>query len=117
MVARLDPVANTVSATKPLGSSPTAVASDPRSVWFLTPATNTLKQIDPSTGRVVALVEVGSAASWACRWRGLGLGRERRARSLLQIDPRQAHVVRSIPVAQPLGQVVAGAGSVWVSVP
>jgi ABC-type branched-subunit amino acid transport system substrate-binding protein/DNA-binding beta-propeller fold protein YncE/predicted Ser/Thr protein kinase len=84
-------------------------------VWAINPD-DTLSRIDPETGRLVATIDVGIAAStiaageegvWFLSWEN---------RSLMRLDPRTNRVTERIPLGSHfLSGIAVGGGSVWVT--
>jgi len=114
-VSRIDPATNTVTATVPVGTYPRGVALGGGAVWIANTGANSVSRIDPPTNTVTATVPVGlspggiafgEGAVWVTNWFDGTVSR---------IDPATNTVVATIPVGS-VDSVVAGGGSVWVSV-
>lgn len=138
---RVDPVTGAIvakiGAGDELGSErPCGVAVAKDAVWVTTvsgnlvrinPKTNrfspnagTVTRIDPATGAVVAVIEVGGypqgiAAGFRGVWVASGNPPSGVNGAVTRIDPRTNEAVSVIPVPDVPEYVVAGAGAVWVT--
>ena len=117
-VARINPKTNRV-AGRPVrtGASPQSLAVGGGSLWVANHDAGTVTRIDQASGRVVADIPVpsephrvayGACAAWVGLWHD---------NSVSRIDPATNRVVGSpIPIgAHHAGNLVVGAGSVWVT--
>jgi YVTN family beta-propeller protein len=117
-VARIDPRTNRV-AGRPVrtGASPQSLAVGGGSLWVANHDARTVTRIDPASGKVVADIPVpsephrvawGGGAAWVGNWHD---------NSVSRIDPHTNRVVGSpIPIgSHHAGNLVVGAGSVWVT--
>jgi YVTN family beta-propeller protein len=114
-VSRIDPASNTVVATISVGTEPAGVAVGGGAVWVANSGSASVSRIDPATNAVTATVAVGQGpgrvafgegAVWVTNWDDGSVSR---------IDPASNTVVATIPVGA-VDSIVAGGGSVWVSV-
>ncbi len=128
-VTRIDPAANRVAATVPVGtagSGPAAVASGAGAVWAPVAVPGTLWRVDPDSNRVTARIPLGGplrgdisvsatrGAVWvACC--GRQSGENEQAGTLLRVDPRRQRVVAEIPLAANPTAVAATPDAVWVA--
>lgn len=117
-VARIDPQTNRL-ADRPIrtGASPQSLATGGGSLWVANHDAQTVTRIDQASGKVVANIPVpsephrvayGAGAAWAGNWHD---------NSVSRIDPETNRVVGSpIPIGgHHAGNLVVGAGSVWVT--
>jgi YVTN family beta-propeller protein len=117
-VSRIDPATNKVTATIPAGPAPFGVGVAGGSVWVANGNSDTVSRIDPARNRVVARVRVGYSTSPV---RGLTVGAGsvwvvNGDNSVSRIDPATSRVVATIGVPGCCeGELVAGAGAVWVA--
>jgi virginiamycin B lyase len=114
-VMRINPVANEVVATIPVGRAPSGLAVGAGAVWVSRRSDGTVVRIDPATNRVMATIPVGPAPGavtvaggvvWVALPENGGLGR---------IDPATN---RSTLVRIPrccAGELAAGEGALWVA--
>jgi YVTN family beta-propeller protein len=59
-VTRIDPTLNAVTATTPrLSVDPTRIAAGAGAAWVADAANDSVRRIDPATGRVVRVIPVG----------------------------------------------------------
>jgi YVTN family beta-propeller protein len=117
-VARIDPRTNRlVGRPVRTGASPQSLAVGGGSLWVANHDARTVTRIDPASGKVVADIPVGSephrvaygaGAAWVGNWHD---------NSVSCIDPHTNRVVGApIPIgAHHAGNLVVGAGSVWVT--
>jgi YVTN family beta-propeller protein len=117
-VARIDPRTNLlVGRPVRTGASPQSLAVGGGSLWVANHDARTVTRIDPASGKVVADIPVGSephrvaygaGAAWVGNWHD---------NSVSCIDPHTNRVVGApIPIgAHHAGNLVVGAGSVWVT--
>jgi YVTN family beta-propeller protein len=116
-VARIDPRTNRV-AGRPIrtGASPQSLAVGGGSLWVANHDAGTVTRIDQASGKVVAHIPVpsephrvayGASAAWVGNWHD---------NSVSRIDPHTNRVVGSpIPIGFRAGNLVVGAGGVWVT--
>ena len=116
-VAQIDPRTNRL-AGRPIrtGASPQSLAIGGGSLWVANHDARTVARIDQATGKVVADIAVpsephrvawGAGAAWVGNWHD---------NSVSRIDPRTNRVVGSpIPIGFRAGNLVVGAGGVWVT--
>jgi len=116
-VARIDPKTNRV-AGRPVttGASPQSLAVGGGSLWVANHDARTVTRIDQVSGKVVADIPVpsephrvayGADAVWVGNWHD---------NSVSRVDPETNRVVGSpIPIGFRAGNLVAGAGGVWVT--
>jgi YVTN family beta-propeller protein len=117
-VARIDPETNRL-AGRPVrtGASPQSLAVGGGSLWVANHDERTVTRIDLASGKVVADIPVpsephrvawGAGAAWVGNWHD---------NSVSRIDPQTNRVVASpIPIGpHHAGNLVVGAGSVWVT--
>jgi YVTN family beta-propeller protein len=116
-VARIDPHTNRLSG-RPVrtAASPQSLAVGGGSLWVANHDERTVTRIDPASGKVVAQIPVpsephrvayGAGAAWVGNWHD---------NSVSRIDPRTNRVVGSpIPIGAHAGNLVVGAGGVWVT--
>ena len=116
-VARIDPQTNRV-AGRPVttGASPQSLAVGGGSLWVANHDARTVTRIDHVSGKVVADIPVpsephrvayGADAVWVGNWHD---------NSVSRVDPETNRVVGSpIPIGFRAGNLVAGAGGVWVT--
>jgi len=116
-VARIDPQTNQVVGRPTVtGASPQSLAVGGGSVWVANHDAGTVTRIDRASGRVVADIPVpsaphrvayGAGAAWVGNWHD---------NSVSRIDPTTNRVVGSpIPIGFHAGNLVVGAGGVWVT--
>jgi YVTN family beta-propeller protein len=117
-VTRIDPHTNRI-AGRPVrtGASPQSLAVGGGSLWVANHDARTITRIDLASGKVLAHIPVGSephrvaygaGAAWVGNWHDGSVSR---------IDPQTNRVVGSpIPIGfHHAGNLVVGAGSVWVT--
>jgi YVTN family beta-propeller protein len=116
-VARIDPRTNRL-AGRPVrtGASPQSLAVGGGSLWVANHNASTVSRIDQATGKVLADIAVpsephrvawGAGAAWVGNWHD---------NSVSRIDPETNRVVGSpIPIGFRAGNLVVGAGGVWVT--
>jgi YVTN family beta-propeller protein len=117
-VTRIDPKTNRL-ADRPIstGASPQSLATGGGSLWVANHDARTVTRIDQASGKVVANIPVpsephrvtyGAGAAWVGNWHD---------NSVSRIDPQTNRVVGSpIPIGgHHAGNLVVGAGSVWVT--
>jgi DNA-binding beta-propeller fold protein YncE len=116
-VARIDPATNRL-AGRPVttGASPQSLAAGGGSVWVANHDAATVTRLDLASGKVLADIPVpsephrvayGAGAAWVGNWHD---------NSVSRIDPATNRVVGSpIPIGHRAGNLVVGAGSVWVT--
>jgi DNA-binding beta-propeller fold protein YncE len=117
-VARIDPKTNRVTG-RPVrtGASPQSLAVGGGSLWVANHDARTVTRIDLASGKLVAEIPVpsephrvayGAGAAWVGNWHD---------NSVSRIDPATNRVVGSpIPIGlHHAGNLVVGAGSVWVT--
>jgi YVTN family beta-propeller protein len=117
-VARIDPQTNRL-AGRPVstGASPQSLAVGGGSLWVANHDAGTVTRIDQASGKVLADIPVpsephrvayGAGAAWVGNWHD---------NSVSRIDPATNRVVGSpIPIGfHHAGNLVVGAGSVWVT--
>jgi YVTN family beta-propeller protein len=117
-VSRIDPQTNRL-AGRPVrtGASPQSLAVGDGSLWVANHDARTVTRIDQASGKVVADIPVpsephrvayGAGAAWVGNWHD---------NSVSRIDPETNRVVGSpIPIGfHHAGNLVVGAGSVWVT--
>ena len=121
-LAVIDPRANRIVASVPVGSRPTAVAVGEGAVWVANTAAGTVARIDPRARTVVETIGIGApvidvAAGDGSVWTANG-----RDGTVTEIDPRTNTIVQSIDLGGPdelvpdeTHAVAIGAGSVWVA--
>jgi YVTN family beta-propeller protein len=116
-VARIDPKANhLVGRPVSTGASPQSLAVGGGSLWVANHDAGTVTRIDQRSGKVVADIPVpsephrvayGAGAAWVGNWHD---------NSVSRIDPTTNRVVGSpIPIGFHAGNLVVGAGGVWVT--
>jgi DNA-binding beta-propeller fold protein YncE len=117
-VARIDPATNRLAGRRvTTGASPQSLAAGGRSVWVANHDAGTVTRIELASGKVVADIPVpsephrvayGAGAAWVGNWHD---------NSVSRIDPASNRVVGSpIPIgSHHAGNLVVGAGSVWVT--
>ena len=116
-VARIDPRTNRV-AGRPVrtGASPQSLAVGGGSLWVANHDAGTVTRIDQASAKVMAHIPVpsephrvayGAGAAWVGNWHD---------NSVSRIDPHTNRVVGSpIPIGFRAGNLVVGAGGVWVT--
>jgi DNA-binding SARP family transcriptional activator/DNA-binding beta-propeller fold protein YncE len=124
-VVEIDPVANALTATVPVGNVERAIGEYPYpscgiafaagSVWVAAQYSNAVYQIDPLTARVTGAVRVaggpcGVAAGGGRLWVAAQL-----EGALVELDPERAAVVRRIPLDGHPVDVVVVDGEAWLS--
>jgi DNA-binding beta-propeller fold protein YncE len=116
-VARIDPKANRlVGRPVRTGASPQSLAVGGGSLWVANHDARTVTRIDQRSGKVMADIPVpsephriahGAGAAWVGNWHD---------NSVSRIDPTTNRVVGSpIPIGFHAGNLVVGAGGVWVT--
>jgi YVTN family beta-propeller protein len=123
-VSRIDPATNKVVATIPVSPAPFGIGVAGGAVWVANGRTDTVSRIDPARNRVVGTVRVGFASSGveprdALRGLTVGYGSVwviNRDATVSRIDPTTNQVSATIGVPRCcVGELVAGAGAVWVA--
>jgi DNA-binding beta-propeller fold protein YncE len=117
-VARIDPQTNRLTSRPVItGASPQSLAVGGGSLWVANHDARAVTRIDQASGKVVADIPVpsephrvadGAGAAWVGNWH---------PNSVSRIDPATNRVVGSpIPIGfHHAGNLVIGAGSVWVT--
>jgi YVTN family beta-propeller protein len=115
-VARIDPQTNRLGRPIRTGASPQSLATGGGSLWVANHDERTVTRIDQASGKVVADIPVpsephrvayGAGAAWVGNWHD---------NSVSRIDPATNRVVGSpIPIGFRAGNLVVGAGDLWVT--
>ncbi|MCL4290313.1 MAG: hypothetical protein KJ051_08565 [Thermoleophilia bacterium] len=118
-LVRINPKTNRFSRTIDLDEA-ACVAFGAGAVWVTAPNAGTVTRIDPATGAVVAVIEVGGypqgiAVGFRGVWVASGNPPSGVNGAVTRIDPRTNEAVSVIPVPDVPEYVVAGAGAVWVT--
>jgi DNA-binding SARP family transcriptional activator/DNA-binding beta-propeller fold protein YncE len=121
-LAIIDPQANRIVASVPVGARPSAVAVSEGVVWVANTGAGTVARIDPKTRRVVETIGIGApvidvAAADGAVWTANG-----REGTVTEINPQTNTIVQSIDlggqdelVPDEAHAVAIGAGSLWVA--
>jgi len=111
---RLDPATGKVVSETKLDDAPCAITVAYGSLWVVTQS-GVLDRVDPSTGRVSHVIEVGLSSYQAVATPGAIWVSNRDSGTLSRVDPRTNRVSETlrIPGIQPGGMAYAD-GSLWV---
>jgi YVTN family beta-propeller protein len=120
-VSRIDLSSNSLAATIPVGTHPTAVALTPGAVWVANAGGPSVSRIDPATNEVVATIRVAPAsaasdgmsltAGGGAVWAGVP-----NLNTVIRIDPTTNKVTATARFsAQPCAFLAANQGAVWAS--
>jgi YVTN family beta-propeller protein len=118
----IDPRANRVVASIPVGSQPSAVAVGYGAVWVANSADGTVSRVDPKSRRVIETIGVGAPVIDIATGAGAVWTANGTEGTISEIDPRTNSVVQSIDLRgsdalapDETHAVAVGAGSVWVA--
>ena len=114
-VLRVDPTNGAIQATIPIGANPTFLDIGKRSVWVMESGDGALCQIDPHTNHVTACTVVEPGGGYGDLTVGNGYVWWRSTALVVQVDPRDGHVVRRIGLSRGDGSAAAGSGQLWIS--
>jgi YVTN family beta-propeller protein len=116
-VARVDPATLSVTlAYQSVGSGPTAVLPAFDSIWVANHVDGTVSRLDPSTGRVEAMIPVGDGpnalgAAGGTLWVGNEFGG-----SITAIDPAADAVEQTVPVGGSAVSLATAGDGLWLAV-
>ncbi|MCC6223770.1 MAG: hypothetical protein IT201_09825 [Thermoleophilia bacterium] len=118
-LVRINPKTNRFSRAIDLEEA-ACVAAGAGSVWVTAPNAGTVTRIDPDTGEVAAVIEVGGypqgiAVGFRAVWVASGNPPGGVNGAVTRIDPRTNEAAAVIPVPDVPEYVAAGAGGVWVT--
>jgi len=114
-VGAISPGRGAITASVPLGSSPSAVAAAPEAVWVTNYNTGTVSRIDPATLAVDQTIPVDSTPSAIAVGAGAVWVANTFSGTVSRIDPAVNRVVQTIGVGNGPSGVTVGFGSVWVA--
>jgi YVTN family beta-propeller protein len=98
-----------------VGRGPAGVVVGSGEVWLADEFDNTVSEVNPQTGTVVATIPVGGGPTAIAYGYGSVWVANVTDSTLSKIDPRRSVVTATVPLgSQPAG-VTAGAGGVWVA--
>ena len=103
------------SASRSSPFAPRSIAAGAGAVWVTGPVDDVVARLDPSTGRVVATIDVARGASGVAAGEGAVWVASALDRVVSRIDPRTNEVVAVIPVDGAPREVAVGAGGIWVT--
>ncbi len=118
-IARIDPVANTVTGTFDAPPSASALRSGEGSLWVTSGATATLSRVDPSSGAIVTTIDVGAGAGFLAVGEGSVWVMNNTDGTVSRVDPASNTVLASIVVndgAISGGDMAVGGGYAWARV-
>jgi streptogramin lyase len=113
---RIDPATNKVAAKFDVGRAPSGIAIGEGSVWVTDSGDHTVRRLDPATGEVEAAISVPQQPTSIAIGGGVPGVWVTGVDQVWRIDPRANKASLSKDVAEPIGAVSTGIGSVWVSV-
>jgi DNA-binding beta-propeller fold protein YncE len=116
VLARIDPVTNTIVLQTPMAGSPCGIAVGPDGqLWIALLSIGQVVAVDPATAGVVATVEDLGSQLWDLK---AGFGAiwvvDRSRRELLRIDPAAAAVVARVPIGRSGSGLAIAADAIWV---
>jgi virginiamycin B lyase len=119
VLSRIDPDANAAVAEVYVAAGATAVAAGENALWITSEAGNRLTRVSPHTNETIESVEVGPKPGRLAVGEGGVWTLNRGDGSVTRVDPTTNKVVATIAVdpAVASGEIVAGAGSIWISAP
>jgi YVTN family beta-propeller protein len=116
-VARVDPANLSVTlAYQSVGSGPTAVLSAFGSIWVANHVDGTVSRLDPSTGRVEAMIPVGDGPSALGAAAGTLWVANEFGGSITAIDPAADAVEHIVPVGGAAVSLAADGDGLWLAV-
>jgi peptide/nickel transport system substrate-binding protein len=113
-VTRINPAANRVVRTIPVGNGPSGVAVGNGSVWVTDTSDGTLSRIDPVTDKAKTIPLAGGATDVAFGYQALWVSDAENGQ-VLRIDPRTNQETQPINVGAGPTAITAGYDSVWVA--
>ena len=113
-VAMIDPSANEIVRSIPVGSRPTRIAVGEGALWTADFDGRTLTRIDPRLRKVVTTLGTGATPVGLAVGEGSVWIANEFAGTVLQVDPGTNTIVQTISVGGAPVAVAAGAGAVWV---
>lgn len=113
---RVDPVTMSVIAEYEIPGRPTAVRAGLGSVWVSDPTLDRIHRFDPTTGSVISTILVGDQPQFIAVGEGAFWTMDQVAGTVSRVDPATNRVVATIQLGEPVrgGDIVVGAGSVWL---
>jgi DNA-binding beta-propeller fold protein YncE len=115
-VVRVSPRTNRVVATVRVGDGPASMAFAGRTAWVIDHRDRTIVSIDLRTNRPSRLTTLGGDAPERMAWARGSLWITGRGTDLLQVDPADGTVVRTIEIGASGIDVAAAGANLWVPV-
>lgn len=112
---RVDPTNGVVRATIRIGTHPAFLAVARGSVWVMASDDGALCQVDPDSDQVTVCTVVEPGGGYGDLTYGNGYVWWGGMAQVVQVDPRDAHVVRRIGLSQGDVSASAGSGQLWIS--
>ena len=117
VLVRIDPKTVEITDTWDVPEGGAAVRAGLGGIWITYPSEDRVRHVDPDTGEVVAEIDVGSGPRFLDVGEGGVWVMDQSDGSVTHIDPTADTVVATIPVDPGSifgGDVIVGAGSVWL---
>jgi YVTN family beta-propeller protein len=113
-VVRIGP-AGQVDDRIPVGRGPVGVVAGAGEIWVADEFDNTVSEVNPRTGTVVARIAVGSGPAGLAYGHGAVWVASVTDRTLSKIDPRTGTVTATVPLGSAPAGVAAGDEGIWVA--
>jgi DNA-binding beta-propeller fold protein YncE len=113
-VLRISPRTNTVVARPPVGDGPADIAFNGGSAWVINHRDRVLTRIDLATNKASKVAVIPGDAPERMVWSGGRLWITGRGTDLLEVDPADGSVVRTIEIGASGIDVAADGDSLWV---
>ena len=111
---RIDLETNTVSGSFPVDKTPCELMAARGSLWVVTQS-GVLDRVDPSSGKVIARVQVGAMSYEAVDAFGSIWVTNRNTRTLTQVDPANNRVIGTALISGIYpGGIVGAGGALWI---
>jgi streptogramin lyase len=115
-VVRIDPARNRVAARYRVGDGPASIAFSGTSAYVMNHRDTTLVRIATDAGRVEQLADIQADAPERIALLGGRLWITGRGTDLLEVDPANGNVVRTIEIGASGVDVIAAGGALWIPV-
>lgn len=99
-----------------VGTPPLRIAAGGNAVWVTSERDGTLTRLDPETGEVLRVRELGVGVSGIAIGGKWNWATDSRGGALLRLDPRSGEILKSIDVPGKPGPIALGGGRVWLAV-
>jgi YVTN family beta-propeller protein len=114
LVLRVDPAGQVIDRI-PVGRGPAGVVAGAGEIWVANEFDNTVSEVNPGTGTVVAIIGVGSGPAGLAYGYGSVWAANVTDATLSRIDPGSGSVTATIPLGSVPAGVAAGNGGIWVA--